>query len=582
MRNIAIKIENKIAVRLDEKEIVCGNSNYTITFTFDEEWVKHDGKIARFTFLKNEKTKYIDVTFSGNSCKVPILSGIDKVSVGVYAGDLQTTTGAVIRCKKSILCGGQQADTTSPENNARMFDYFEQNYAPAIKGTVSGAADKIIIDDISPVEHIVPIKLSFSESLAGEKVIVRGENLAMLQQGSLYIESGEEAGRQDRVRTQYIPVIEGHTYYLSSEGNKWEIFDGIIYDKDYNYLRNGVYPDLTSSGLFEIPTGIGAAYLRLVLQPKKYPAAEYVPSTDGAILAYRPTDFPNENIVEAEWVKFTPFAEDATTSYSMMWDTNDLYIAIKTQDTSIDKGAFGSTAGQLGLFFNYADRLYFKSAALNEDEKEATPHAFCLFYYGDPTTNSFTLGRQFYGNAVTPVAQAGDNYKFVMSRDKNNYIQFFIKMNWKGFLGIENPIKKGYAVHFGAMYGNNTKRSYKTPYNGPTYTYSANIRHFLSDIDTNDTEIPEGVPTITPNYAWLMLNDGEMPTEYEPYVEAKTYYVNEDNSVSDVKSVYPTMVIQSEAAAEATMYCEYKKDPTRVIDKLTREIEELKQAINNK
>lgn len=102
INNINIEITNKIATVSKSALIICGNSDYTITFIFDDEWSKYDLKTARFTFGENE---YIDVPFTGNVCNVPILKNIYRVKVGVYAGDLRTTTPATIPCRKSILCG---------------------------------------------------------------------------------------------------------------------------------------------------------------------------------------------------------------------------------------------------------------------------------------------------------------------------------------------------------------------------------------------------------------------------------------------------------------------------------------------
>ena len=106
MKEIKINVADKVASAIGSPVIVCGNSNYKITFIFDSEWGAYQEKTARFTFRRDGIDKYIDVLFSGSSCTAPILTNIERVSIGVYAGDLRTTTGADIRCKKSILCRG--------------------------------------------------------------------------------------------------------------------------------------------------------------------------------------------------------------------------------------------------------------------------------------------------------------------------------------------------------------------------------------------------------------------------------------------------------------------------------------------
>ena len=118
MKEIGIVVTEKIATVNGTPLIVCDNSDYTIKFTFDTEWATADNKIARFSFLKNGLNRYIDVPIENDTCNVPILSDIEAVAVGAYAGNLQTTTGAVIKCKKSILSGGYKEDLSRENEQA--------------------------------------------------------------------------------------------------------------------------------------------------------------------------------------------------------------------------------------------------------------------------------------------------------------------------------------------------------------------------------------------------------------------------------------------------------------------------------
>lgn len=100
---INIEVKNKIARLIDTKAfIVCGNKDYKIKFSFDNEWAGQTVKTARFSY----GGQYEDIVFEGDTCPVPVLKDTLGVAVGVYAGDLQTTTPAYINAKKSILCGG--------------------------------------------------------------------------------------------------------------------------------------------------------------------------------------------------------------------------------------------------------------------------------------------------------------------------------------------------------------------------------------------------------------------------------------------------------------------------------------------
>lgn len=112
MKNLNITVDNKVATYLQrDGEIVCGNSDYQIIFTFDADWDAYDTKTARFIW----NGKHMDVPFAGNECQVPTIKNTDEVKVGVYAGDISTTTPATIPCKRSVLCGDEEMYEGNPE-----------------------------------------------------------------------------------------------------------------------------------------------------------------------------------------------------------------------------------------------------------------------------------------------------------------------------------------------------------------------------------------------------------------------------------------------------------------------------------
>lgn len=104
MEVIKINVKEKIASVEGSPIIVCGNSDYTMAFTFDDEWNDEENKVARFSYVKKGLKGFIDVPIHDGICQVPVLIGIGLVRVGAYAGNLRTTTGAKIKCQKSILC----------------------------------------------------------------------------------------------------------------------------------------------------------------------------------------------------------------------------------------------------------------------------------------------------------------------------------------------------------------------------------------------------------------------------------------------------------------------------------------------
>ena len=128
MNIIQINVQNKIArVTTPQALIVCGNSDYMLSFSFDEEWAEYRVKTARFTYNGG----YTDVVFDGEQCAVPILKNTDVVFVGVYAGDLHTTTAAVIYCEKSILCRG---GTPQPQSQDVYTQLMEMINGGMLKG----------------------------------------------------------------------------------------------------------------------------------------------------------------------------------------------------------------------------------------------------------------------------------------------------------------------------------------------------------------------------------------------------------------------------------------------------------------
>lgn len=104
MKTLKINVTDKIPTAADNYIIVCGNSDYIIQFDFDEEWNAHQIKTAQFNYLSDGKLNSIPVMFEGNECAVPILKNASAVEIGVFAGDLQTTSILTIPCRRSILC----------------------------------------------------------------------------------------------------------------------------------------------------------------------------------------------------------------------------------------------------------------------------------------------------------------------------------------------------------------------------------------------------------------------------------------------------------------------------------------------
>lgn len=110
MRSINIIVRDKIATNPTRARYVCGNSDFVIRFDFDEEWNEIKTKTARFVYGNS----YQDQVFDGNECPVPIISNVNVFEVGVFAGNLRTSTSASVPADKSILCKGGMPANPAP------------------------------------------------------------------------------------------------------------------------------------------------------------------------------------------------------------------------------------------------------------------------------------------------------------------------------------------------------------------------------------------------------------------------------------------------------------------------------------
>lgn len=128
MNIINITVRGKIARAEGRARVVCGNSDYTVRFDFDEEWAEYFAKTARFV---TEDGSYTDVQFEGSDCTIPILRNTRTLLVGVFAGNLRTTTAALIHAVPCITDpDGTPADPT-PDVYAQLMERFNAMEAPA-------------------------------------------------------------------------------------------------------------------------------------------------------------------------------------------------------------------------------------------------------------------------------------------------------------------------------------------------------------------------------------------------------------------------------------------------------------------
>lgn len=128
MHYINITVREKSARADDRARIVCGNSDYAVRFDFDEEWEAYDLKTVRFI---TEGGFFTDVQFTGSDCAVPVLTGTRTLLVGVFAGDVRTTTPAYIPAIPCITDNGGIPAAPPPDVYAQLMNRFAALEAPA-------------------------------------------------------------------------------------------------------------------------------------------------------------------------------------------------------------------------------------------------------------------------------------------------------------------------------------------------------------------------------------------------------------------------------------------------------------------
>ena len=128
MPDISIKIRDKIAQVQGSPQIVCGNSDYCAVFDFDAEWGDYDEKTMHIVWMdiSSGTLKHYDVQFSGSTAVLPALYGCDCACIGVYAGDIRTTTPARVPCLRCITDGEPYHDDPPPDIYLQLMDYMEQ------------------------------------------------------------------------------------------------------------------------------------------------------------------------------------------------------------------------------------------------------------------------------------------------------------------------------------------------------------------------------------------------------------------------------------------------------------------------
>ena len=152
MKTIEITVKDKIATAADGAVYVCGNSDYVVDFHFDGEWDAYDTKTARFIC----DGTYQDQVFQGTQCPVPVIVGTRSITVGVFAGNICTTTPAYISARRSILCDCSVPADPAPDVYAQIMELIQGLGEPDPETIAAAVAEYIRKNPISETDPTVP------------------------------------------------------------------------------------------------------------------------------------------------------------------------------------------------------------------------------------------------------------------------------------------------------------------------------------------------------------------------------------------------------------------------------------------
>ena len=219
-KTLNINVVNKVATYCQRGgDIVCGNSDYVIDFTFDAEWDAYPVKTARF--VANGKI-VDDVVFEGASVAVPIIHNALSVAVGVFSGNLKTTTPAIIACQKSILCEGGTPADPAPDVYHEIMELFNEE----LEGVVpTFEVDEVVtlepgelayvnIDNAAPSTPRISFGIPKGEPGKADVVQEMGDSETSAMSQKAVTEAYDALSQRIRVAEEKIDDIEtGETSY---------------------------------------------------------------------------------------------------------------------------------------------------------------------------------------------------------------------------------------------------------------------------------------------------------------------------------------------------------------------------------
>lgn len=256
MPDITIRVRNRIAETVGSPEIICGNDGYNLLFDLDEEWSAQEIKTARIAWTDtfSGQPRHTDVPFILGFAAIPAIADAYEVRIGLYSGNIMTTTPATVPCVRCITDGETYHEDPEPDTYAALLELLKR----ITQGGVTVGDTTVLLDGIDQQAVGLP---EFPDITTMD--LLEEPYLSTVQNGSLTDNTGQPVSRADRAACySYIDVPDGSTRFkvdIAISGTAGKYFVD-LYDENENYLYSATsstdplagvaYYSFTNSGAF--------------------------------------------------------------------------------------------------------------------------------------------------------------------------------------------------------------------------------------------------------------------------------------------------------------------------------------------
>lgn len=256
MPDITIRVRNRIAETVGSPEIICGNDGYNLLFDLDDEWSAQEIKTARIAWTDtfSGQPRHTDVPFILGFAAIPAIADAYEVRIGLYSGNIMTTTPATVPCVRCITDGETYHEDPEPDTYAALIELLKR----ITQGGVTVGDMTVLLDGIDQQAVGLP---EFPDITTMD--LLEEPYLSTVQNGSLADNTGQPTSRTDRATCySYIDIPDGSTRFkvdIAISGTAGKYFVD-LYDENENYLYSATsstdplagvaYYSFTNSGAF--------------------------------------------------------------------------------------------------------------------------------------------------------------------------------------------------------------------------------------------------------------------------------------------------------------------------------------------